>query len=65
MTDPLSQRQASRAPTQLPYDASDVVACVEDAIREIREGRMVILVDDPPRRSRPRPSTSWPRRAGG
>jgi len=46
MTDPLPQRQVSRAPTPLPYDASDVVACVEDAIREIREGRMVILVDD-------------------
>ncbi len=41
------------------------------ALDDIREGKMVILVDDedrenegdliwPPRRSRPRPSTSWP-----
>ena len=48
---------------------------VQSAIEEIRAGRMVILVDDedrenegdlvwPPRRSRPRPSTSWPSTAG-
>jgi 3,4-dihydroxy 2-butanone 4-phosphate synthase/GTP cyclohydrolase II len=33
-------------PTPLPYDASDVMASVPEAIAEIRAGRMVILVDD-------------------
>jgi 3,4-dihydroxy 2-butanone 4-phosphate synthase/GTP cyclohydrolase II len=33
-------------PTPLPYDASDVMATVPEAIAEIRAGRMVILVDD-------------------
>jgi 3,4-dihydroxy 2-butanone 4-phosphate synthase/GTP cyclohydrolase II len=46
MTDPLSQPKGSRGPTPLPYDASDVIATVEQAVEEIRAGRMVILVDD-------------------
>jgi 3,4-dihydroxy 2-butanone 4-phosphate synthase/GTP cyclohydrolase II len=44
MSDPLEKPSA--APTPLPYDASDVLASVEDAVEEIRAGRMVVLVDD-------------------
>ena len=44
MTDPVEKPPA--APTPLPYDASDVLVQVEDALEEIRAGRMVILVDD-------------------
>ena len=42
MTDPAP----SQKPAALPYDASDVMATVPEAIEEIRAGRMVILVDD-------------------
>ena len=41
MTDPAPQK-----PAELPYDASDVIATIPEAIEEIRAGRMVILVDD-------------------
>jgi 3,4-dihydroxy 2-butanone 4-phosphate synthase/GTP cyclohydrolase II len=41
VTDP-----AQELPTPLPYDASDVIAPVSEAIAEIRAGRMVVLVDD-------------------
>jgi 3,4-dihydroxy 2-butanone 4-phosphate synthase / GTP cyclohydrolase II len=42
-----AEKPASReAPTPLPYDASDVIARVPEAIAEIRAGRMVVLVDD-------------------
>ena len=44
MTDSLS-RPAS-PPTRLPYDASDVLVPVAEAIEEVRAGKMVILVDD-------------------
>ena len=44
MTDPLSRQ--TTPPTRLPYDASDVLVPVGEAIEEIRAGRMVILVDD-------------------
>jgi 3,4-dihydroxy 2-butanone 4-phosphate synthase/GTP cyclohydrolase II len=40
MTDPVSK------PTRLPYDASDVVVGVDVALEHVRDGRMVILVDD-------------------
>jgi 3,4-dihydroxy 2-butanone 4-phosphate synthase/GTP cyclohydrolase II len=42
-----AEKSASReAPTPLPYDASDVIASIPEAVAEIRAGRMVILVDD-------------------
>ncbi len=41
-----SPSKRATAPTRLPYDASDVVVPVDEAIEEIRAGRMVILVDD-------------------
>jgi 3,4-dihydroxy 2-butanone 4-phosphate synthase/GTP cyclohydrolase II len=37
---------APAEPTPLPYDASDVIASVPEAVAEIRAGRMVVLVDD-------------------
>jgi 3,4-dihydroxy 2-butanone 4-phosphate synthase / GTP cyclohydrolase II len=43
VTDPASVEQK---PTPLPYDASDVLATIPEAIAEIRAGRMVVLVDD-------------------
>jgi 3,4-dihydroxy 2-butanone 4-phosphate synthase / GTP cyclohydrolase II len=43
VTDPASSEQK---PTPLPYDASDVLATIPEAIAEIRAGRMVVLVDD-------------------
>ncbi len=49
MTDPAPSRPSgpsSKSPTRLPYDATDVLSSVEDAIAEIRAGRMVVLVDD-------------------
>jgi 3,4-dihydroxy 2-butanone 4-phosphate synthase / GTP cyclohydrolase II len=42
VTDPVP----SEKPTPLPYDASDVIASIPEAIAEIRAGRMVVLVDD-------------------
>ncbi len=45
MSDP-APTGPSKGPTRLPYDASDVLVPVQEAIDEIRAGRMVILVDD-------------------
>jgi len=44
MSDPVEKPPA--APTPLPYDARDVLVPVEQAVAEIRAGRMVVLVDD-------------------
>jgi len=52
-------------------DARSPFATVEDAVEEIRQGRMVVLVDDEDRENEgdlamaaekitPTPSTSWP-----
>ncbi len=52
------------------------IAKIEAALEDIRQGKMIILVDDedrenegdlawPPRWSPPRPSTSWPAKGGG
>ena len=46
MTDPAPKPTSHDTPTPLPYDASDVIASIPDAVAEIRAGRMVVLVDD-------------------
>jgi 3,4-dihydroxy-2-butanone 4-phosphate synthase len=46
VTDPAPKPPAQGAPTPLPYDASDVIASIPEAVEEIRAGRMVVLVDD-------------------
>jgi 3,4-dihydroxy 2-butanone 4-phosphate synthase/GTP cyclohydrolase II len=47
MSDARQPRAArSGAPTQLPFDASDVVVPIEVALAEIRAGKMIVLVDD-------------------
>ena len=46
MTDPAPKPTSHDTPTPLPYDASDVIVSIPDAIAEIRAGRMVVLVDD-------------------
>jgi 3,4-dihydroxy 2-butanone 4-phosphate synthase/GTP cyclohydrolase II len=42
----VSDPAASEKPTPLPYDASDVIASIPEAVAEVRAGRMVVLVDD-------------------
>jgi 3,4-dihydroxy 2-butanone 4-phosphate synthase/GTP cyclohydrolase II len=47
MTDPSSPSPVRAvAPPSLPIDASDVIVPIENALEEIRAGRMVVLVDD-------------------
>lgn len=46
MTDSAAKAGPKPGPTPLPYDASDVIATIPEAIAEIRAGRMVVLVDD-------------------
>ena len=47
MNDARQPRAARRSgPTQLPFDASDVVVPIDVALAEIRAGRMIVLVDD-------------------
>jgi len=46
VTDSAAKAGPKPGPTPLPYDASDVIATIPEAIAEIRAGRMVVLVDD-------------------
>ena len=59
-----------------PLPGPGPFSAVEEAIADFRAGRLVIMVDDEDRenegdlalaaeRSRPRPSTSWPRTGAG
>ena len=60
----------SKSPTTTPF------ATIEEAIEDVRRGRMVVVVDDENRENEgdltlaaqfahPRRSTSWPRRGAG